>query len=195
MIQEAGFHLLGPLQRAGSRFLPWFEPHVAGVMEIWTWPGGQLEKHTFGCIQQCNKCTEGARGSPQPRVGISPNQDPKHHFSPQTQPSTLREQHQNKRRGKTPPPLQEPGLRYSLQPNASSSANVIVKVNLEAAFPPILKRDEPPQQQERGRSPEPPPAVTPPPLQWLQPLNVPPALDATTLRATPDASRLGCPPH
>lgn len=55
-----------------------------------------------------------------------------------------------------------------MQPNAFSSPNVIVKVNLEAAFPPILTRDEPPQQQEPSRNPEPPPAVTPQPLECPQ---------------------------
>lgn len=81
MIQETGFHLLGPLQRAGSRFLSWFEPHIPRAMEIWSWPRRRPKNHIFGCIQRCNKCTEGAKGSPHPTPGISQNQDPKPHFS------------------------------------------------------------------------------------------------------------------
>lgn len=150
VIQEEGFHLLGPLRRAGSRFLSCFEPCIPGMMEIWTWPRHQPKNHTFGCIQRCNKCTEGAEGSPHPIPGISQPQDPQAPFF------YLKPHHPHSgsgikiKSGTKPPPLQRPGLKYSWQPNAFSFPNVIVKVNLEAAFPPILGGDEPPSSRSRA---------------------------------------------
>lgn len=206
MIQEAeGFHLLGALQRTRSRFLSWSKPHVPGVTQICTWPRCQPQTCTFGHIQCCNKCTEGNKDSPHPILRIARNQDPKPHFfclktshphsgssikikEGKINPQHFRDQEQNihcsRMLSPLPMLLSRSTWKLHFHPPSSSSS--------EGMSPPPTRAGQP--------VPPPAPGGYPQPLRGglshLLSLNVPPppALDATTLSAMPDASRLRCPP-
>lgn len=133
----------GSFAKSWERDRFYFQPRISGVTQIGpeamqscTWPRCQPQTHLRHSHHARNALM--AAKSPRTRHGTASNQNPQPPFCC-LESSRLRSGRgfQKKKGKQKTPSLQGPGVKYSSQPNAFSSANVIVKVSLEALFIPL----------------------------------------------------------